>query len=169
MNPSHKGSGGPELRIYLLPQRLTLPVGDTMQIRFFSAFLFSLLLFNLPEAYSDDVSKGRDYFLNKCIGCHAFACNRDGHESYAPKLGGLFGRKAGGVEDYTGYSDGYKNSKIIWTDETLDEFFKDPGNIDPESIMADKGNGKIDTAEHRQQIIAYLKTEDPTVNFFCSK
>jgi len=105
----------------------------------------------------------------KCIGCHAFACNRDGHESYAPKLGGLFGRKAGGVEDYTGYSDGYKNSKIIWTDETLDEFFKDPGNIDPESIMADKGNGKIDTAEHRQQIIAYLKTEDPTVNFFCSK
>jgi cytochrome c2 len=58
-----------------------------------------------------------------------------------------------------------KNSEIIWTDKTLDEFFKDPGKIDPKSLMIE--NGTIKNAEQRKQIIAYLKTEDPTVNLFC--
>ena len=136
-----------------------------MKIRIISTFLFPLLLFGYSEVDADDVSKGRDYFLNQCIACHAFSCNRDGNEAYAPRLGGLFNRKAGGLEDFSGYSEGFKNSKIIWTDESLNEFFKDPGKIDPESIMADQG--KIKDTEHRKQIIAYLKTEDPTANLFC--
>jgi cytochrome c2 len=136
-----------------------------MKIRIISTFLFSLLLFGYSEVNADDVSKGREYFLNQCIACHAFSCNRDGADAYAPRLGDLFGRKVGGLEDFSGYSEGFKNSKIIWTDESLNEFFKDPGKIDPESIMADQG--KIEDAEQRKQIIAYLKTEDPTANLFC--
>ena len=127
--------------------------------------IFPLLLFTYSEVYADDVSKGRDYFLNQCLACHAFACNRDTDYSNAPKLGDLFGRKAGGLEGFSGYSEGFKKSEIVWTDETLDEFFKDPGKIDPKSVMVE--NGTIDNAEQRRQIIAYLKTEDPTVNLFC--
>lgn len=81
--------------------------------------------------------------------------------------GGLFGRKAGGVADLTGYTEGFKKSTIVWTDETLDGFFKDPGAIDPKSQMIEIGT--IANADTRRQIIAYLKTEDPSVDLFYPK
>ncbi len=130
-------------------------------------FLIALPLFVYTHGFADDVSKGRDYFLKHCIACHSFSCNRMTDHANAPKLGGLFGRKVGGVEDFPDYSEGFKNSEIIWNDKTLDEFFKDPDKIDPNSSMVE--NGKIDNAEVRKQLIAYLKTEDPTVNIFCPK
>jgi cytochrome c len=136
-----------------------------MKIGIFMMFLLPIHLIILVEANADDVSKGRDYFLSQCIACHAFSCNRTTEYAYSPRLGGLFGRKAGGVEDFTGYTEGFKNSELIWTEKTLDEFFKDPSKIDPKSLMVE--NGKIENAERRKQIITYLKTEDPTVNLFC--
>ena len=39
---------------------------------------------------------------------------------------------------------------------------EDPGRIAPDKRMA--YDGKIADAEKRRQMIAYLKTEDPTVN-----
>ncbi len=128
-----------------------------MGFRSRATLLFSLLLFSLPEAYADDVSEGRNLFIRKCVGCHAFACNKEG-----PRLGGLVGRKAASVKDYNGYSQGLRNSGIVWSDQTLDSWFMDPGKIVPESVMA--FNGKIEDAAQRQQMIAFLKTEDPTVN-----
>jgi cytochrome c len=136
-----------------------------MKLRTIAMFIFCSLLFGYSEVYADEVSKGRDYFLNQCLACHAFSCDRQTDYAFAPRLEGLFGRKAGGLEDFSGYSEGFKNSNIVWTDETLDEFFKDPGKIDPNSLMVE--NGTITNAEQRKQIIAYLKTEDPTVNLFC--
>ena len=138
-----------------------------MKLRVFATSLFTMLPFSLSDVHADDASKGRDYFLSQCIACHAFSCNRMTDLANAPKLGGIFGRKAGGVEDFPDYSEGFKNSEIIWNEKTLDEFFKDPGKIDPNSLMVE--NGKIDDAEVRKQIIAFLKTEDPTINLFCPK
>jgi len=128
-----------------------------MKFRYCATFLFSVLIFNLPDAYADELSEGRDQFLYQCVACHAFTCNKDG-----PRLGGLFGRKAGKVEDYDGYSDGLKESEIVWTEKMIDDFLKDPVKIFPNSVMAD--NGKIEDAAQRQKLIAFLKTEDPTVN-----
>ncbi len=118
---------------------------------------FSLLLFSLPEANAQDASKGRDIFIVRCLNCHAFACNKEG-----PRLGGLFGRKAASVEDYGYYSQDLKNSGIVWAEESLDAWFEDPAKFAPTSVMAD--NGKIEDAEQRQHLIAFLETEDPTVN-----
>jgi cytochrome c len=120
-------------------------------------FAFGSLLVYLPEAYADDVSEGRDLFIRQCVGCHAFACNKIG-----PRLGGLFGRKAGVAEDYGYYSEGLKNNEIVWTEETLDEWFKDPGKIAPQSVMVT--NGKVEDPALRRKLISFLKTEDPTVN-----
>jgi|GEM_PF-1718597 len=128
-----------------------------MRTHFCVTFLFLVFSIGLSSVYANDVDKGRNLFLRNCIGCHAFACNKEG-----PSLGSLVGRKAAGAEGYTGYSNDLKNSGIVWTEETLNDFFIDPGKIVPESVMAT--NGKIDDAEHRRQIIAFLKTEDPTVN-----
>ena len=138
-----------------------------MKAGIFMMFLLPFHLIILVEANADTASKGRDYFLSHCIGCHAFSCNRMTDHANAPKLGGLIGRKVGGVEDFPDYSEGFKNSKIVWNDETLDEFFKDPSKIDPNSLMVEKG--KIGNAEVRKQIIAFLKTEDPTIDLFCPK
>ena len=107
-------------------------------------------------ARADDISDGRAIFLQECLGCHAFACNKDG-----PKLGGLFGRRVASVDDYDGYTEGLKNSKIIWQADTLDNFFKDPAALFPKSTMATK---KVEDPEMRRKLIAFLKTEDPTVN-----
>ncbi len=120
-------------------------------------FAFVSLLVYLPGAYADDVSEGRDLFIRQCLGCHAFACNKQG-----PRLGGLFGRTAGSVEDYGYYSEGLKNSEIVWTEETLDEWFKDPGKFAPQSVMV--ANGKVEDPALRRKLISFLKTEDPTIN-----
>ena len=136
---------------------MTVREENAMGFRFSSTFLISLLLSGLPAAYADDASEGRDLFLKQCLGCHAFACNKQG-----PRLGGLFGRKAASVEDYKSYSQELRNSGIEWSDQTLDNWFTDPGKIVPGGVMA--YNGKVEDAAHRRKIIAFLKTEDPTVN-----
>ncbi len=128
-----------------------------MRLKVINAFLTSILLFSLSGVYAVDVSKGRDYFIGHCIGCHAFACNKVG-----PSLGGLFGRKAGSANGYEKYySDELKNYDVVWDENTLDVWFTDPGKI-VTSVMAK--SGKIDDAVQRQEVIAYLKTEDPTIN-----
>ena len=98
----------------------TAPKEDMMRSRSCATFLFSLLLFSLPEAYADEVSEGRNVFIVRCLGCHAFTCNKEG-----PRLGGLFGRKAASVEDYGYYSQDLKNFGIVWTEETLEVWFTD--------------------------------------------
>ncbi|MEE8305780.1 MAG: c-type cytochrome [Gammaproteobacteria bacterium] len=128
-----------------------------MRLRSCATFIFSLIFFSLPEAYAADPIEGRDFFITRCLGCHAFACNREG-----PRLGGLFGRKVATAEGYKFYSQGLKDSDIVWTAKTLDNFFSDPGKIFPESEMAVQG--EIKNPAQRQKLIAFLKTEDPTVN-----
>ena len=128
-----------------------------MRVRSCATFLFSIVFFGLPEAHAADAIEGRDFFIKRCLGCHAFSCNKEG-----PSLGGLFGRNVATAKDYKFYSQGLKNSEIVWTDKTLDHFFEDPAKIFPESVMAVQG--KIEDAAQRQKLIAFLKTEDPTVN-----
>ena len=134
-----------------------VPKEDAMRYRSGATILIPLIFFSLPEVYAADPIEGRDFFIKRCLGCHAFACNREG-----PRLGGLFGRKVATAEDYKFYSQGLKNSEIVWTAKTLDNFFTDPGKIFPKSVMAVQG--KIEDPAQRQNLIAFLKTEDPTVN-----
>jgi cytochrome c len=129
---------------------------EMMTVKFFNAYCFTILLFGLPEVYADDASKGKDVFVTNCIGCHAFSCNKEG-----PSLGGLFGRKAGSADGYKLYSDGLNNYGVVWDENTLDVFLKDPSSIVFGSMAQ---FGKIDDAEQRHQLIAFLKTEDPTIN-----
>ena len=132
-----------------------------MRLLKLSVALSAVLLSSESFASTENIEKGRDLFLNRCVACHAFACNKDGSDS-GPKLGGLFGRRAASVPDYDGYSDGLKASGIVWTEESLDAYFTDPAAVEPENTMA--YDGKIEDPDLRSQLIAFLKTEDPTVN-----
>lgn len=133
------------------------PKADMMRFRSCAAFLFSLIFFNLHVIDAAGAGEGRDIFIKRCLACHAFSCNKEG-----PRLGDLFGRKVATVEDYKFYSQELKNSDIVWTDQSLDSFFKDPGNMFPKSVMAVQG--KIEDPGQRQNLIIFLKTEDSTVN-----
>jgi cytochrome c len=96
---------------------------------------------------------GEDLFRAKCVGCHAISCNRLG-----PKLVGVIGRKAGSVPDFASYTPALKNSGLVWSEETLDAFLRDPARTIPGTSMA--ALGRIDSASDRSDLIAYLRVGD---------
>jgi cytochrome c2 len=136
-----------------------------MQSSAFIRLAVTLLMVFSSAVSGDEVEKGRDVYLSYCVACHAFSCNRDGADAYSPKLSGLIGRKAGGLGDFTGYSQGLKNSEVIWDDETLKSFFMTPSTVIPE--MEGQEYHKVGKSDEVRQLIAYLKTEDPSVNYLC--
>ena len=105
---------------------------------------------------ANGMSLGEKLFGVTCIGCHSMSCNRSG-----PRLKDLFGRKAGAVEDFKGYSDALKKSGIIWSEQSLDEFLSDPGKMVPGTAMSIVS---VKNATERQAIIAFIKTQDTSID-----
>lgn len=90
---------------------------------------------------------GKELFEKRCGGCHALDRDKEG-----PRLGGVYGRAAGTVASFQ-YSNPLQNSKLTWTDETLDKWLTDPEKLVPDSDMA----FHVESADERREIISYLK------------
>lgn len=82
-----------------------------------------------------------------CGGCHSVDDNDLG-----PRHRGVVGRRAGSVEDYS-YSAALKASGLSWDEVTLDRWLTNPSALVPGTKMF----FKIDDAQSRADIIAYLK------------
>ena len=110
----------------------------------------ALLLAATGAARADgDAARGEKRF-EECATCHT---TERGVNNVGPSLFGLFGRKAGAVEDFR-YSPAMRMSGITWTPQTLDKFIADPqmavaGNRMPFAGMPDAGE--------RADLIAYLQ------------
>jgi cytochrome c len=74
--------------------------------------------------------------LQKCKICHAL--DQAGGNRVGPTLHGVFGRKAGAVADFN-FSDAMKDSGIVWDDETLAKFLRDPKDSLPGNRMSFPG------------------------------
>jgi cytochrome c len=98
------------------------------------------------SAESDPV-KGEQIY-HRCQGCHSIDRNRVG-----PMHKGLFGRPAGSVPGFS-YSDAMKNSGIVWSEETLDQFLQGPRKMVPGTKMTYAG---VADPQDRADLIAYLK------------
>ena len=98
------------------------------------------------QAAGDPVHGEQVY--HRCQGCHSIDRNRIG-----PMHKGLFGRKAGSVPDFD-YSDAMKNSGIVWTEVTLDQFLQGPRKMVPGTKMTFVG---IPKPQDRADLIAYLE------------
>ncbi len=105
-------------------------------------------------ARQPDLNKGAALY-EECKGCHSPTENVVG-----PRHCGVTGRKAGTVADYQ-YSDVMKNSKIVWTDDKLQEFLTSPISYLSGTNMGFAG---FFDANDRTDVIAWLHkvAEDPS-------
>ena len=96
-----------------------------------------------------DPKAGKVIFL-QCAACHSLESdvNKQG-----PSLAGLFGRKAGSVEDFN-YSDSNKNSGIVWGESVLRKYLADPQSVVPGTKMTFPG---LKDPKQIEDVIAYLK------------
>jgi cytochrome c len=94
-----------------------------------------------------DAARGKMVFEKRCTGCHAIDADREG-----PRLGGVYGRKAGSVAGF-GYSGALKGSGLTWNDATLERWLSDPDMVVPGNNM----DFHVPKAEERLDLIAYFK------------
>ena len=88
--------------------------------------------------------------------CHSLDA---GETKVGPTLAGLFGRRAGSVEGFTQYSEAMVNSGIVWDEETLNKFLKNPKDFIPGNSMMMEGYyiRPVSSDQHRADVITYLK------------
>jgi cytochrome c len=94
-----------------------------------------------------DAARGKAVFEKRCTGCHALDADRE-----APRLGGVFGRKAGSVAGFA-YSAALKNSGLTWNDATLERWLSDSDMLVPGNNM----DFQVPKAQERLDVIAYFK------------
>jgi cytochrome c len=112
------------------------------------AFALLLACLTLSDAgRAQSPASGKELFEKRCGGCHGLDRDKEG-----PQLHGVYGRKAASVESFQ-YSDALKNSKIVWTEETLERWLTDTEKLVPNNDMT----FHVEKAEERRAIIAYLK------------
>jgi cytochrome c len=104
-----------------------------------------------PQASSvpcGDAAHGKALY-QACAACHSIDENDIG-----PRHRGVVGRPAGSIEDYA-YSAALKQSGLKWDEGTLDRWLINPSALVPGTKMF----FKIDDAQSRADIIAYLKQQ----------
>lgn len=116
-------------------------------------FAGALALAGSCPAAAQDAAKGEGVFKT-CIVCHAVG--ESARNKQGPKLNGLFGRKAGTIENYT-YSPANKASGIVWDEQTFTTYIKNPQGTVPGTKMIFAG---LSDGQDIKDLIAYLKTFD---------
>ncbi|TPE63736.1 cytochrome c family protein [Sandaracinobacter neustonicus] len=104
------------------------------------------------QAFADftgDAAAGKTVFI-QCQACHSL---KPGENRVGPSLHGVIGATAGHVVDFR-YSDANKGSGIVWTEDKLFDYLKNPRAMVPGTTMAFAG---IQDPQKRANLIAYLK------------
>ena len=97
---------------------------------------------------SGDPIRGKSLYQG-CESCHSIDENDVG-----PKHRGVVGRRAGSLKDYA-YSPALKGSGVTWDEASLNRWLVNPSAMVPGTKMF----FKIDDAQSRADIIAYLKQQ----------
>jgi cytochrome c len=86
-----------------------------------------------------------------CAACHSLLPNQN---MTGPSLANLWDRKAGSLAGFTRYSPALKSADIVWNDQTLDDWLKDPQHFVPGNEMTFAG---IKDEQPRADLLAFLK------------
>src|SRR5215218_5869098 len=101
-------------------------------------------------ASAQDPAAGEKIFA-QCRACHQIG--ETAKNAVGPVLNGLFGRKAGTVENYN-YSEANKKSGITWDEATFSDYIKDPRAEVRSTNMIYAG---LKDKQRIKDLIAYLK------------
>jgi len=130
------------------------PVGPRDRHALSCAAIAAFVLYLSPPLLAaTPVAPSGANFSTRCAGCHSTQAGKNG---VGPALSGVYGRTSGTTPGYT-YSPAMKNAKILWDDQTLDKFLKNPSG----TVHGTKMFASVPDAASRQQIIAYLQTLEP--------
>jgi cytochrome c len=115
-----------------------------------AALCLSLVLVSLPDpAAAANAAAGQAVF-NRCKICHTIEAG--GRNVVGPNLHGVFGRKAGSLPNFA-YSPAMKDSGVVWDDDTLTKYLRDPKEFIPGDRMAFPG---IKDEGQLADLLAYL-------------
>jgi len=112
-----------------------------------SPVLLALLVMAVPALAQ---SAGEAVF-NRCKVCHSLAPGK--HSPVGPNLHGLFGRTAGATPGFS-FSPAMQKSGVVWNDDTLTKFLRDPQGFIPGNRMGFPG---IKDDKELADLLAYLK------------
>ena len=117
-----------------------------------SLFVIAFLaLVTLEQATAaGDPKRGAIVFRN-CVACHSV---EPGRHMTGPSLANVFGKKAGTVEGFRRYSDALRHAGVVWNEQTLDRWLKNPSEYIPRNDMAFPG---IRERQMREDLIAFLR------------
>lgn len=90
--------------------------------------------------------------FNRCKVCHSLAAGV--HSPVGPNLHGLFGRTAGTAPGFS-FSPAMRKSGIVWNDDTLAKFLRDPQGFIPDNRMGFPG---IKDDKELADLLTYLKS-----------
>jgi len=116
--------------------------------------LFVTLILLLPGTAAlaaGNAPAGAMIFEELCAECHSTT----GKNKKGPSLRGIVGRMAGRAQGFADYSDGMKNSGLVWTAEQLDRYLTKPDQFIPRVKMTFKG---LSDARERAELIEFLST-----------
>lgn len=127
-----------------------------------TAFLAALLVASCAQLVSSQSVSAQDVVAGEktfgiCRSCHQIG--PDAQNSVGPVLTGVIGRTSGSVAGYP-YSDATRNSGIVWTEDELKDYLKNPRAKVPGTKMAFGGLKKEDDIIN---VIGYLK-QFPALN-----
>jgi cytochrome c len=100
-------------------------------------------------AQAADAAHGQKIFA-ECAACHSAA---KGPSGVGPSLYGVFGRKAGTLDDFR-FSPAMKRANIVWSRETLESYIADPQKAIPTNRMP---FGGIPDAQNRADLLDYME------------
>jgi cytochrome c len=108
------------------------------------------ILLAASSAHAQGDAKHGQKLFEECHACHAV---ERGVQGVGPSLHGVFGRRAGELDDFR-YSPALKKSGITWTPKTMDAYIADPQKSVPANRMPYSG---MPEARDRADLILYMQ------------
>ena len=108
------------------------------------------LTFSPAWAAEDNLARGERLF-GACAACHSLQPDRN---MTGPSLSAIWNRKAGTLAGFHRYSPALKSADVVWNEQTLDEWLKDPQHLIPGNTMTFPG---IKDLRQRADLLAFLK------------
>ena len=117
----------------------------------YSMFAILIVLAASSFAYAaGDAARGAQAF-RACAACHSLAPEE--HRT-GPSLAAVYGRKAGSAGGFRRYSEALRKADVVWNENTLDAWLRDPAAFIPGNTMTYRG---LPEGSARADLIAYLR------------